>query len=212
MMTWLNPSEGYVFRITHRNNLKWILDHGLHCPTSEIRDPDFVTIGSREIIDRRNTHPVPIDPGGVLTDYVPFYFTPCSLMLYNIVTGYNVEKVERTDIVFLVSSVKHLRNCSVEFVFTDRHALVIYSRFYGPEDDLSVIDWGLLQRRDFSRDPEDPEKLERYQAELLVHRHVPIDAVTGIACYNEEVLNGIAELVGDAGVNVPVRVGKGWFF
>jgi hypothetical protein len=212
MMTWLNPSEGYVFRITHRNNLKWILDHGLHCATSKIRDPDFVAIGSQEIIDRRNDRVVPLSPGGVLSDYVPFYFTPCSPMLYNIVTGRNVPKVERSDIIFLVSSVEHLRSRSVEFVFTDRHALVIYSRFYGPEDDLSVVDWGLLQRRDFSRDPEDPDKLERYQAELLVYRNVPVDAITGIACYNDEVLNGIAELVGDSGVNVPVHVGKGWFF
>jgi hypothetical protein len=30
------------------------------------------------------------------------------------------------------------------------------------------VDWPLLQKRDFKRDPDDPAKLERYQAEALV--------------------------------------------
>ena len=196
MMTWLNAIDSYVFRITHRKNLRWILDHGLHCQNSEIRDSEFVAIGSGEIIERRNNRYVPIGPGGELADYVPFYFTPCSPMLYNIVTGYNVKRVDRTDIVILVSTVNRLRDRVIPFVFTDRHALVVYAGFYSSEDDLSVIDWGLLQQRDFSRDPEDPDKLERYQAELLVHRHVPIDAITGIACYNDEVVSKISEMVG----------------
>lgn len=211
-MTWLNAHDGYVFRIIHRKNLDWVLHHGLYCQSSEILDPDFVAIGSGEIIERRNNRHVPIDPGGELADYVSFYFTPCSPMLYRIVTGYNVKRVDRTDIVILVSTVNRLRDRVIPFVFTDRHALVAYAGFYGPEDDLSVIDWGLLQQRDFSRDPEDPDKLERYQAELLVHRHVPIDAITGIACYNDEVVSKISEMVGQTGIDVPVRVGKGWFF
>lgn len=90
-MTALNAINGYVFRITHRNNLRWILDHRLHCQSSETRDSAFEAIGSGEIIERRNNRMEPNGPGGVLSDYVPFYFTSCSPMLNNIVTGYNVK-------------------------------------------------------------------------------------------------------------------------
>lgn len=210
--SFLSPMDGLVFRITHRKNLRWILHHGLHCSSSDVRDPDFVSIGSGEIIGRRATRHVPVHPGGVLSDYIPFYFTPWSPMLYNIVTGHRVARVERADIVVLVSSVNHLRDRAISFVFTERHALVAYSRFFQADDDLSVIDWGLLQSRDFSRDPEDPAKLERYQAELLVHRFVPVDALTEIACYNENALTEVAEKVERAEAKVPVCVRKGWFF
>lgn len=27
----LNPEKALIFRIVHRDNLPWILDHGLHC-------------------------------------------------------------------------------------------------------------------------------------------------------------------------------------
>lgn len=49
-------------------------------------------------------------PGGTLSDYVPFYFTPCSPMLYNIKTGYNgVPKQEAMEeIVLLVASLRKL--------------------------------------------------------------------------------------------------------
>ena len=210
--TFLSSQDGLIFRITHRKNLDWILRHGLHCSSSIVRDRDFVSIGSGEIIGRRAARLVPIHPGGALSDYIPFYFTPWSPMLYNIVTGHHVEKVEQADIVLLVSSVNRLRDRAIRFVFTERHALVAYSRFFQADDDLSVIDWGLLRRRDFSRDPEDPDKLERYQAELLVHRFLPVDALTEIACYNENVRMEVAEKVERAEAGVTVCVREDWFF
>jgi len=42
-----------------------------------------------------------------------------------------------------------------------------------------------LQRRDFRRDPDDPEKVERYQAEALVHRCLPLETLLGIVCYTD---------------------------
>jgi hypothetical protein len=27
----LNPAKALIWRIVHRDNLPWILDHGLHC-------------------------------------------------------------------------------------------------------------------------------------------------------------------------------------
>ena len=47
---------------------------------------------------------MPIHPGGTLSDYVPFYFTPFSPMAYNIHTGLGVNRINWRDIVVLVAS------------------------------------------------------------------------------------------------------------
>jgi len=50
-----------------------------------------------------------------------------------------------------------------------------------------------LQRRDFKRDPDDPKKMERYQAEALIFQHLPIQGVLGIVCYTEELKQNIEQ-------------------
>jgi hypothetical protein len=85
----LKPENGLIFRIAHIDNVPWILDHGLHCRNTPERDPNYVEIGNPELIQKRTHRVVPIPPGGVLSDYIPFYFTPHSPMLLNIKTGHN---------------------------------------------------------------------------------------------------------------------------
>jgi len=89
MSTNLNSDKALIFRIVHRDNLPWILDHGLRAKNGGKLDPNFRNIGNPDLIDKRSRRVVPIPPGGTLSDYVPFYFTPFSIMMYNIklVTG-----------------------------------------------------------------------------------------------------------------------------
>ena len=102
----LNPDEARIFRIMHRDNLAWIMDHGLHASNGQIRDPNFRNIGNLDLIGKRSGRVVTVGPGGTLSDYVPFYFTPFSIMMYNIHTGYNVPRVPNEEIVILVSSLR----------------------------------------------------------------------------------------------------------
>ncbi len=88
MRNLLNPEKALIFRITHRVNLTGILANGLYCRNSSRIDPNFVSIGNPDLIINRHNHPVPVPPGGTLSDYIPFYFTPLSMMLYNINTGF----------------------------------------------------------------------------------------------------------------------------
>ncbi len=85
----ISPQKALIFRITHRDNIRWIFENGLHCRNSQRIDPDFVSIGNESLIQNRQQVIVPITPGGTLSDYVPFYFTPHSVMLFNIKTGYH---------------------------------------------------------------------------------------------------------------------------
>lgn len=170
----LRPDKGFIFRIVHRDNLAWVLEHGVHCRSTPMADPAFVDIGSSDLISKRNGRVIPLPPGGTLSDYVPFYFTPRSPMLYNVTTGVNVRQRPNEEIVILVSTLYKLRELGLRFLFTDRHAYVQTAQFHVDLARLDVIDWDILQRSDFKRDNDDLGKLERYQAEALVHRHVPI--------------------------------------
>ena len=73
---------------------------------------------------------------------------------------------------------------------------------------LSAIDWPLLQKRDFSRDPDDPIKVERYQAEALVHSNLPVTALVGVICYSQARKTSIDQLATDTGTIAMRRRGR----
>ncbi|WP_199243844.1 type II toxin-antitoxin system toxin DNA ADP-ribosyl transferase DarT [Phycisphaera mikurensis] len=199
--------------MTHRDNLPWILEHGLHCPTSDTLDPGFVAIGREEIIDRRTRHEVSCGPGGVLADYVPFYFTPRSIMAFNIRTGFHgLTQRDNDDLVVLVSSIPRLLEMSIGFVFYSGQAMLHESTCHADAADLTKIDWALLNAADFRNDPEDPGKKGRYQAEALVHRHTPVEALLGVGCYSPKVAHEVDLLVQRSGRDLAVKPAPKLFF
>ncbi len=208
----LSPEAALIFRITHVDNVRWMIRNGICCRNSELADPDYRQIGDADVIDKRHSRQVPIPPGGALSDYVPFYFTPWTPMLYNIVTGHRgVPGQPRSAIVILVASLRALSKRGVRFLFTDRHALRVTAYFSDDLTDLHRLDWKLLGSKDFRRDPEDPDKLERYQAEALIYRHVPADALTGIACYDRDTKTRIEVLAAEEGVPLRVSARPEWY-
>jgi hypothetical protein len=211
MLLKVTPEGAWIFRIVHADNVAWILKHGLHCKNSSTRDPNYRSIGNADLIENRSRKAVPISPGGTLSDYIPFYFTPRSPMLLNIRTGRNVPKVPSDEIVILVSSLPHLQQLNVAFVFTDRHAYLQSAQFFGGLSYLGNIDWAILRRSDFKSDPEDPEKLERYRAEALIHRQVPTSGLLGIACYNEQVHSNLKASIASQGVDLKTIVRPDWY-
>jgi hypothetical protein len=46
----LNPEKALIWRIIHRDNLPWVLAHGLHCGNSALRATNWVSIGNTELI------------------------------------------------------------------------------------------------------------------------------------------------------------------
>lgn len=173
----LNAENAFIWRITHRKNMPWILQHGIFAGNSSVRSSCWLTIGNKELISRRARHEVPLSPGGTLNDYVPFYFTPFSPMMYNIHTGRGgVSQVANDDVVILVSKLAKIAQEGGRFLFTDRHAYTAMASYYDSLADLGAVDWSLLRARDFRRSEDDPERVERYQAEALVWNHVPVAA------------------------------------
>ena len=209
----LNPERALIFRILHVANLPWILDHGLHCRNSPDQDPSYIDIGNADLIEKRAHRQVPIPPGGTLSDYVPFYFTPFSIMMYNIKTGYGaITRRENQDIVMLVSSIHLLREQGVPFIFTNQHAYPVDTEFFVQPKDLNQIDWPLLRSRNFKTSDEDPGRQVRYQAEALVHRHVPLAALFGIACSDEAVCSRLKSMIEARGLPITVHATPEFYF
>jgi ssDNA thymidine ADP-ribosyltransferase, DarT len=209
----LNPEKALIWRIVHRDNLPWILQNGVHCRNSAAQDPNHVNIGNAELIDKRAHRVVPIAPGGTLSDYVPFYFTPFSPMMYNIKTGYGgIQQRTNAEIVLLVSTLRKVNELGLDYVFTDRHAYTPLAQYFDNLEMLKEIDWPILQDRNFKRDPDDPIKVERYQAEALIHQHLPLNALVGIVCYNEDMKQKIDNQVTDLDLKLDVRAMPHWYF
>lgn len=209
----LNPDRARIFRIIHRANLEWVLRHGLHCGNSATRCATWISIGNQDLIGKRARWPVSAEPRGVLNDYVPFYFTPFSVMLHNIITGWNgVPKHPQRDILILVASLRRIAELGLTWLFTDGHANNPLVNYYSDLADLSRVDWPILQARDFKRDADDPAKFGRYQAEALIHRCCPLEALSGIVCYDDNVKAAVEQAAVAANVQVQVAARPGWYF
>lgn len=100
----------------------------------------------------------------------------------------------------------------MRFVFSDRHAYLAAAQFYDDPARLDQIDWDILQRRDFQRDPNNPAKVERYQAELLAGGHVPVQALLGIVCHSELAQDAINLDMQATGVVFKNVIEPRWYF
>ena len=138
-----------IYHITHLNNLHSIINSGglIAYSRLEQRQSNYTDIAYQQIQCRRAIKQVPCAVGGVLHDYVPFYFAPRSPMLYTIHKG-NVPGYRdgQTLIIHLVAEIEAIANQNLAFSYTDGHAIMEYSDFY---DDLnfldSAIDWNLMR-------------------------------------------------------------------
>jgi ssDNA thymidine ADP-ribosyltransferase, DarT len=206
----LTPDNAYIWRIVHKSNLPTVFQRGCVSRSLAPLGTPYVEIGNPELILKRTARHIPIAPFGTLADFVPFYFTPFSPMLYNIKTGFQgVPKKSMEDIVILASSLHDVAAAGIQFVFTDRHAYLQTARFSSDIKDLSMVDWASLQQRNFKKD--DPERFEKYQAEALVYKSVPFSIFKGIACYNEEVVSQVKQIANEEGLELNVIARPSWF-
>ena len=136
---------------------------------------------------RRRQRRVLVEPGGVIADYVPFYFASRSPMLFSIsVGGVPSFAGDSNDIVYLMSTVEALQSSGLSLVFTDRNAVLELARQSAQVADLdTMVDWELMRATYWANSDDDPDRKERRMAECLAHRAVPWSAFTGVAVFDE---------------------------
>lgn len=209
------PDPVLLYHITHLDNLPGILRGDcLHCHRQmSVGGLHSVNIAYPDIQDRRATTQVPCGPGGVLHDYVPFYFAPRSPMLFalhrNQVEGYSGGQ---TPIIHLVTSIARLTETGHQFVYSDGHATMSFSRFFTDVTDLDQIDWPVMREQYWNDTPEDPDRKRRRQAEFLVHNRVDWTAMIGIGVIDVRVEARVNAILAEHNVTAPVRVRRHWYY
>jgi len=144
------------------------------------------TMANEAIIERRNTISVPPFQNTVINDYVPFYFSIRTPMLFNIITGKGVKKRHQADIIYMVFKLTDLANDKFQWCFTDGNATKEISKWFTDLKNLNKIDWRSIYSTDFSSDniDVDTDRIRKKHAEFLVKNHVPSDLITALIVYN----------------------------
>jgi hypothetical protein len=212
----LNKDRKYCYRITHIQNLPLILENGIVNKNHRDADGNYIEIGNPEIIDVRSTTPVRIDGYGMIGDYVPFYFTPKSMMLFNIITGYRapvVPKRRQNEILVIRCLITDLTKLTKWF-FTDGQANIKDGsvKHYNNLSYLHEIDWESIQQSNFSKNDGDYDRPRRYQAEFLVNSKVPLKFIESLNVYNQNAADYVNEVLNENNINLAVNIQPQYFF
>lgn len=163
----------------------------------------------RSLIHDREDYRIPIDNGGGLGEYIPFYFAGHTPMLYMIKNGLNgVVKRPQEDIAFLVSDYQKVKNASLRFMFTDRHGKMAVANFFRAEKDFDQLDWDSIKTRYWKSDESNLEKRDLKQAEFLIHYHVPVHCIQCIVVKNLERKEYFDRILHGLKLSIPVYVDK----
>lgn len=221
------PIPTRIFHITPIANLAKICASGEICSKNILtsREEAHESIAHATIQSRRATKPVTCAPGGVVHDYVPFYYAPRSPMLYAIHNG----KVQgcpwrQEDIVHIESTVENVAASGSKFVIYPISAALDYSvDCYGTMNDLNKIDWSMFFDTplvgDFAKyykslpgHAKYERRSETRMAEFLVHGAFPFSSVTRIGVISNAKQTEVASMLAQHGVKLSVEVQPNWYF
>lgn len=198
--------QKHLFRMTHIENLRIILKDGMYAPNVR-RYPEYINIGDESLIEQRGEFQVPIAPGGVLSDYVPFYFGGHSPMLLNIKTGHRgIRQREQREIVYVCTHIETVVQACPEFCFTDGHAKDRLTAYYNILADLDKVDWRAVDLTYWVSTEDEPDNMRRKQAEFLVKKHVPISCFSGIIVLDDRAAEAVSTIMTETGCQLPVYV------
>lgn len=220
------PSPVRLFHITATANLAEICATGHLCSKTvgQLVGINYQNIAHQGAQGARAVKAVPNPPGGVVHDYVPFYFAPRSPMLRAIeggkVTGC---QWRQADILHFETTVERVTADNSSFVFYDRNATLAFSVPYTDLAHLNAVAWDLLteapQLDGFCKYWQNKmdvlryaDRMERRQAEFLVKGTVPLNKLTKIGVIDETKATEVRHILNQAGVDLPVEVKSDWYF
>ncbi|HWZ15883.1 MAG TPA: DUF4433 domain-containing protein [Mucilaginibacter sp.] len=204
-----------VFRIIHIDNLKHDLSKGLYCKNANKIFRDYVSIGSNEVIGKRDTKVVKCHPNYVVNDYVPFYFSVRTPMLFNIKTGHGVKTFPQKDIVYLCCKFTDLACEKFNWCYTNGNAAAAITKFFSTFEKINEdIDWHSVNTTDF-RDENadgDEDRIRKKHAEFLVREHVPAKYIKKIVVLNNDVKSKVEKILLELETNIDILVNPNFYF
>jgi hypothetical protein len=204
-----------IYHITHIDNLPSIvMEGGLLCDAERRASrATEVAIAYENIKLRRRQIPVPVAAGGVLADYVPFYFTNRSPMLYAIVSGaVSTFQGGQEAIIYLVSTVERVQHEQCLWCFTDGHAAESHSVYFTQIENLGQLDWRTIEGWKWQNTTTDLDRKRRKQAEFLVHRFFRWEWILEIGTANALVARQVNTLLTDVNHRPRIATHRNWYY
>ncbi len=188
----------HIYQFTHLDNLPDILQHGLlSYNEKERRGISHISIASSSIQDRRAVMDVPVGPGGVVHDYVPFYFCSRSPMLLSVVNAKNVDQLY---LLYLGVPIDVLALPNA--VFTNASAnTAVPPTFYSEPSDLVNLDWANIDSKKWGS-PSDEARHAR-MAEALVYKRLKVSKIDHIIVWNKMIKEKVKEIYDEADIEPP---------
>ena len=210
------PIPTPIYRIVHIDNLRTLVERGgLFAPTTQPQDGrPYRVIHNAEIQDVRKKRRIPCGPGGVIHDYVSFYFGPRSPMLLQLHTG-QVSGYRETQqpIIYLLSSFQRVLASGARFVFSDGQGIAAYTSWFDDPRYLSRVDWDTVYAKWWSDTLEDMDRQRRKQAEFLIHGFCPWEMIEQIAVVNRQMKQSVEGILGEVASAAPdVVVRSDWYY
>lgn len=206
----------WLYHITPISNLATIVQTGTLLAKNRLQTSEatYTSIAYEHIQDRRYSKTVPCGPGGVLHDYVPFYFAPRSPMLGAIhignVPGYTSDQ---RSILHLVTTAEAIAEAGLGFAFSDGHAVMGYTSFYDDLNDINTaIDWDIMETKYWRDTQEDGDRKRRRQAEFLVYQAVPWPLIRGIGVMDEGIATEVNQILRQFGQTMTARLRPQWYY
>jgi hypothetical protein len=208
--------------MTHVEHLSGIISEGaLVCDAEAARRSlSSKSIAYSGIKARRAVTPVQnlqgeaIAAGGMLSDYVPFYFCNRSPMLGAIYMGKIDNPIAQREVIYLVSSTERIAPTDLTWCFTDGHGIEGFTDFFDDLADLNQLDWKAIDTWRWGGKwlQQDPHVKRKKQAEFLVHERFPWTLVERIGVMDAEMASVVKEIIRGAAHQPPVAIEPKWYY
>ena len=199
-----HPGRTAVFHIIPIEKLGSVIEHGLLCDAlAQVRfgSQPATDAAHADLKAARRAKGVTVARGGVMSDYVPFYFGPRSPMLFSIKCGYTNYGRNGRGQPGMIHLVCHMERLAQGFAdawgFIDAHLTRDWALFGDtlPEPDQR-IDFDVMTARMW----DSPDELRAArQAEFLVHGVVPWEYVELIVVMRDDVAAEVDVVITDFG-------------
>ena len=211
----LPPKRPKIYHIIHVDRLASIVTDGRLWCDAEVqrRTCPGTTIGMSELKQRRRTKRLGSHPDVCVSDCVPFYFCPRSVMLYLIYKA-NHPKLDyregQAPIVHLEADlhevVKWADRKGRRWAFTLSNAASNYFKDCCDVAQLDEMDWTAVNATMWQQCKEEK------QAEFLVERSFPWKLIRRVGVSSSEVRKQVKDAIRRAGHKPTVKIQLDWYY
>jgi ssDNA thymidine ADP-ribosyltransferase, DarT len=232
----------FIFRMTYIENLEtYFQDKRIYSKNHPTDQRAYQTSYS-EIVERRGGADFETPCGGVVNDFVPFYFSPATSMAFAIhrdkvsltsPNGHALDTARMEDIAFMVCDPQKITEAGLDFWFTNIACNSGITPSY--EKDISLMEqhiaWELFDEdpkmgaiteidycgvckyfQDHERNEAGHNRSKQRMAEFLVKDYFPMDLLECVVLKNSVRQADVENWIASSGCDIPVLIKVGCYF